>query len=145
MPASRGMRVALVLVFAWFFLGGIAHFAFTTAEMRAVPAWVTWPREAVLVSGALELVGAFGLLWPRSRRAAAWGLFALTVAVTPANIYMYQQHQLFSSVPVWALAARLPLQLALLALIAWLAWRSPGGRSRKSLDTLRSLTQSSNS
>ena len=125
MAVSRGMRCALVLIFLWFFLGGIAHFAFTEAETRAVPDWITWPREAVLISGVFELLGAFGLLWPRTRRAAAWGLFALTVAVTPANIYMYQQHQLFATVPVWALAARLPLQLALLALIAWVALRSP--------------------
>ena len=85
------MRCALVLIFLWFFLGGIAHFAFTEAEMRAVPDWITGPREAVLISGGLELLGALGLCWPRTRRAAAWGLFALTVAVTPANIYMYQQ------------------------------------------------------
>ena len=133
MGASRGVRTALVLVFVWFFLGGIAHFAFTAAEMRAVPAWIQWPREAVLISGGLELLGALGLCWPRTRRAAAWGLFALTVAVTPANIYMYQQHQLFASVPVWALAVRLPLQLALLALIAWVAWRSPSKPGRNEL------------
>ena len=141
MAVSRGMRAALVLVFLWFFVGGIAHFAFTAAEMRAVPAWITWQREAVLISGGLELLGALGLLWPRTRRAAAWGLFALTVAVTPANVYMYQQPQLFPSVPVWALAARLPLQLALLALIAWVALRSPG---KPSQNELPSVTPSTN-
>ena len=30
MAVSRGMRAALVLV--WFFVGGIAHFAFTAAK-----------------------------------------------------------------------------------------------------------------
>jgi uncharacterized membrane protein len=106
-------------VFAWFFLGGIAHFAFTQAEMRIVPPWVPAPRLAVLVSGAFELAGALALLWPRWRAGAAWGLLALTLAVTPANVYMLQHAESFAAVPHWALVARLPLQLLLLALI----WR----------------------
>jgi uncharacterized membrane protein len=46
------------------------------------------------------------------------GLFILTIAVTPANIYMLQHAELFN-VPRWALILRLPFQVALLALILW--------------------------
>ncbi len=120
---SLALRAALAGVFVWFFVGGIAHFVFTEAEMRIVPPYLPWPRGAVLVSGVLELLGAAGLLWPRTRRLAAWGLFALTLAVTPAHFYMLQQPGLFPSVPFWALVLRLPLQAALLALIAWIATR----------------------
>ena len=120
-PSAR--RAALAFIFLWFFLGGIAHFVFTEAEMRIVPPYIPWPRDAVLVSGVFELLGAVGLLWPPTRRAAAWGLFALTLAVTPAHIYMLQQPGLFPAVPYWALVLRLPLQVALLALIAWIALR----------------------
>ena len=123
MQSIRARRAALAFVFLWFFLGGIAHFVFTEAEMRIVPPYIPWPRGAVLLSGVFELLGAVGLLWPPTRRAAAWGLFALTLAVTPAHIYMLQQPGLFPSVPYWALVLRLPLQVALLALIAWIALR----------------------
>lgn len=116
---------ALAFVFLWFLVGGIAHFVFTELEMRIVPPYIPWPRAAVLVSGVFELLGAIGLLWLPTRRAAAWGLFALTLAVTPAHIYMLQQPGLFPSVPYWALVLRLPLQAMLLALIAWLALRPP--------------------
>ena len=105
-------------MFLWFLVGGIAHFAFTDTEMRVVPPWVPWPRAAVLVSGVFELLGAAGLLWPPTRRSAGIGLMLLTAAVTPAHLYMLHRPELFD-VPVWALWARLPLQLALLALIAW--------------------------
>lgn len=98
--------------------------------MRIVPPWMPWPREAVLLSGVAELLGAAGLLWQFSRRAALWGLFALTIAVTPAHFYMLQQPALFPSVPYWALVLRLPLQVALLTLIAWLAMR-PAVASRR--------------
>ena len=112
-------RAGLAIVFLWFLVGGIAHFVLTETEMRIVPPWVPWPRQAVLVSGVFELLGAAGLLWRPTRRAAGWGLFALTLAVTPAHFYMLQRPELFPSVPYWALLARLPLQVALLALIVW--------------------------
>lgn len=116
---SRARLAGLAIVFLWFFIGGIAHFALTDTEMRIVPPWVPWPRAAVLASGVFELLGAAGLLWQPTRHAAGWGLFALTLAVTPAHFYMLQRPDLFPTVPYWALIARLPLQVALLALIAW--------------------------
>jgi len=122
---DRWRLLGVAFVFIWFFLGGIAHFASTDAEMRIVPPYVPWPRAVVLVSGVFELLGAIGLLWHRSRRAAGLGLFLLTIAVTPAHIYMLQQPELFD-VPYWALIARLPVQAGLLALILWST--APGNR-----------------
>jgi uncharacterized membrane protein len=86
--------------------------------MSIVPPYIPWPRAAVLVSGVFELLGAAGLLYRPTRRAAGVGLFVLTIAVTPAHIYMLQRPELFA-VPYWALILRLPLQAALLVLIAW--------------------------
>ncbi|MDP9989579.1 putative membrane protein [Variovorax boronicumulans] len=121
-PVMSRWRVAgLVFVFLWFALGGVAHFVATEAEMRIVPPYIPWPRAAVLVSGVFELLGAAGLLWRPTRRAAGIGLFLLTLAVTPAHFYMLQRPELFPSVPYWALVVRLPVQVALLALIAWSA------------------------
>jgi uncharacterized membrane protein len=112
------MRAGLTLVFLWFAIGGAAHFAATRLEMSIVPPSIPWPRAAVLVSGAFELLGAAGLLLPATRRLAGWGLFALTLAVTPANLYMLERPELFG-IPHWVLVARLPMQVALLALILW--------------------------
>jgi uncharacterized membrane protein len=114
-------RAGVALVFLWFLVGGIAHFVATETEMRIVPPWIPWPRAAVLVSGVFELLGAAGLLHATTRRAAGIGLIVLTVAVTPAHVYMLQEPQLFPSIPYWALLARLPLQVALVALIFWSA------------------------
>jgi len=116
-------NAALALVFLWFLVGGIGHFVATDRFMSIVPPSVPWPRAAVLISGMFELLGAVGILYRPTRRAAGFGLFALTLAVTPANIYMLQRHDLFS-VPVWLLVARLPLQLLLLGLILWSTWPS---------------------
>ncbi len=109
---------AIGFVFAWFFVGGIAHFVLTDTEMRIVPPYIPSPRAAVLASGAFELLGAVGLIWRRTRRAAGSGLLLLTLAVTPCHVYMLQQPYLFD-VPYWALVLRIPVQVALLALIVW--------------------------
>jgi uncharacterized membrane protein len=125
-----GWRITGIgFVFLWFLLGGIAHFALTQTEMRIVPPYLPWPRAVVLISGVFELLGAAGLLWHRSRHAAGIGLFALTLAVTPAHFYMLRQPEVFD-VPYWALVLRLPVQLALLVLIIW-STKPPAGGDRK--------------
>ena len=116
---ERWRTVGLAIVFLWFAIGGIFHFTATDIQMRIVPPWFPWPRAAVLASGVFEWLGAAGLLWRPARRSAGVGLMLLTIAVTPAHIYMLQRPDLFESIPYWALWARLPLQVALLALIGW--------------------------
>jgi len=111
-------RLGLAIVFLWFLIGGLAHFVFVDAVLSIVPPYIPCPRAAVLVSGVFELLGAAGLIFAATRRAAGIGLFVLTLAVTPANIYMLQRADLFD-IPVWMLIARLPLQILLLALILW--------------------------
>jgi len=116
--AERAKIWGLAVVFLWFLVGGIAHFAATATETTLVPPYIPWPRAAVLFTGVLELLGAIALLFRPTRRAAGAGLFMLTIAVTPVHIYMLQRPDLFN-VPYWALILRLPLQAGLLALIAW--------------------------
>jgi uncharacterized membrane protein len=127
-PALK--RLGLIVVFLWFLLGGVAHFSLTDMEVRIVPPSIPWPRATVLISGVFELLGAIGILIPFTRRAAGIGLFLLTIAVTPANVYMLQHAELFN-VPRWALIVRLPFQALLLALILWSTWTRPLNRSQR--------------
>jgi uncharacterized membrane protein len=125
---GKSQFIGLSIVFIWFFVGGILHFVATDIEASIVPPYIPWPMAAVLVSGVFELLGAVGIVIPATRRAAGIGLFLLTLAVTPAHIYMLQQPELFP-VPLWALWLRLPIQVALLALILWSTRPHPGGQT----------------
>jgi uncharacterized membrane protein len=99
-----------------YLLAGVLHFVLAPRYMTIVPAWLPAHRGLVLISGAAEMAGGLGVLVPVSlvRRAAAWGLVALLIAVLPANIKMALHPAAFPGIPEWALWARLPLQLPLI-------------------------------
>ena len=112
-------KVALAIVFLWFLLGGIGHFIAPDFFLKIVPPSLPLRLEAVYVSGLFELVGALALLRMKLRRAAGIGLFVLTIAVTPANVYMALNPQLFPAVPEALLWLRLVVQVVLLWTIWW--------------------------
>jgi uncharacterized membrane protein len=114
------MRILLALFFV---VAGAAHFLKTSLYMQIVPPFLPRPRELVLISGACEIMGGVGLLVPRLRRIAGYGLIALLIAVFPANIYMAVNNisvagASISSALLWL---RLPLQFALIAWVWWCA------------------------
>lgn len=117
---KRIMRYAgRVLVCAFFLIGGQAHFTQTEFFVSIVPPYVPMPRMTVYVTGVIELIGAVAIWVPAWRSWAGIGLFALTVCVTPANIYMWQNPQLFPNVSPAFLSWRLVAQVVLLAIIWW--------------------------
>ena len=99
-------------------VAGVGHFAFTHAYERVMPAYLPAHHALVLLSGVAEITGGIGVLIPGRRRAAAWGLVCLLVAVLPANLWMAQHPELTPGVPQWLLWLRLPLQIPLI----WWAW-----------------------
>ncbi len=111
-------KIGLAIVFSWFFFGGVGHFVITDFFVSIVPPSVPWPVMAVYVSGVFEILGAIGILLPATRRLAGAGLFLLTLAVTPANIHMWLNPDLFPDFPPFVLTFRLVLQVALLICIA---------------------------
>jgi uncharacterized membrane protein len=100
---------------------GVNHFISPAAYVAMVPDALPAHALLIQISGVAEILGGLGLIVPRTRRLAAWGLIALFVAVFPANINMavndlpLGSHHVASAL-LWA---RLPLQLVL---IAWAAW-----------------------
>ncbi|HYD34293.1 MAG TPA: hypothetical protein VEA39_06950 [Methylophilaceae bacterium] len=116
LPYAR--LAARLLVFLWFFLGGISHFLIPDVFVRIVPPFIPYPEYVVYLSGLFELAGALAIWHQRLRSYVGIGLILLTLCVTPANIYMWMHPELFPYIPLWALAIRLPLQL----LLIWVIW-----------------------
>ncbi|MEH6587125.1 MAG: hypothetical protein V7720_11215 [Halioglobus sp.] len=112
-------NLGLAIVFSWFMFGGISHFTNADFFVAIMPPYLPWHLEAVYISGVFEILGAIGILIPRSRQLAGNCLFVLVVAVTPANIHMWMNPQLFPDVPELFLSIRLLVQVLLLACIWW--------------------------
>ncbi len=100
---------------------GLNHFIAADTYVAMMPSALPAHRALVYLSGIAEIAGGLGLILPATRRWAAWGLIALLVAVFPANVNMAINHLPLGErvVPTWALWARLPLPLVL---IAWAWW-----------------------
>lgn len=109
------------LLAAFFIIGGIMHFVLPDAYAGVMPPWLPWHAALVAISGMAEIAGGIGVLVTPLRRAAGWGLIALSLAVLPANVQMLQDG-LATGRPAWQIALlviRLPLQAALI----WWIWR----------------------
>jgi len=109
-------------VLALFFIGaGVNHFLSPDIYLGMMPAWLPLKTAANVISGAAELAGGFGLLIPRLRRAAAWVLIVLLIAVFPANIHVALQGHMpglenASPALLWLRLCFQPL------LVAWVWW-----------------------
>jgi len=114
---SRAQSIGVAFAAIFYVVAGMLHFH----QTRHLP-----EDHAALYP--VEILGGLGLLVPQTRRAAAWGLVALLIAVFPANVYM-------ATNPIDAGAAsiapilrwgRLPSQLLLVWWLLWCtSWKKP--------------------
>ncbi|WP_447528691.1 DoxX family protein [Vreelandella sp. TE19] len=111
--------IPIIIISLFFFLGGVAHFVLTDIFVLAMPDYLGYHRELVLISGVFELLGSIGILVSRTRRLAGWGLIALMVAVFPANVHMALHPEQFPAIPLWLLYLRLPLQALFIGFVWW--------------------------
>jgi len=119
---SLAKRVLLVLMGAFYVFAGSAHFLRADAYLPMMPHYLPWHAQLVFLSGLAEVLCGLGVLFPPTRKLAAWGTIALLVAVFPANI-----HVALHDVPLFGATEgagalnwiRLPFQGVL---IAWAWW-----------------------
>ena len=111
-----------------FALAGANHFAHTDFYVGIMPPYLPWHTALVYASGVAEVMLGILLLSRRFERVAAWGMIALIVAVTPANVHMAMHADLYPQYSSTALWLRLPLQVVL---IAWAYWYARPRRNPK--------------
>nr|CAA9269310.1 hypothetical protein AVDCRST_MAG63-2854 [uncultured Armatimonadetes bacterium] len=125
----RQLRPLSRLLLAVLFVGGgVLHFTATPVYLKVMPPYLPHPRLLVYLSGACEIAGGIGVLLPPPVcRWAGWGLIALLVAVFPANVHMAMHRDSIPGLDVqpFLLWLRLPLQLVLIAWVAFATGKAP--------------------
>ena len=123
---ERLKRPLCYLMGAIYVVAGVAHFASPDGFVQIVPPWLPAPLLLVYLSGAAEITLGLGVIYPKTRRFAAWGLVALLLAVFPANVYMATSGVVVTGTMLGTLDpsplvrwGRLPLQAVL---VAWAWW-----------------------
>ena len=110
LPAGIRRKIVLIGLAVFFIYFGIDHFINPNFYLSIMPPSFPLHIEAVYISGFFEIIGGIGVLIHRFRKIAGWGLFALLIAVYPANIYMAITPNEFSYIPIYILYFRLALQ-----------------------------------
>lgn len=126
-------------IFRWllavlFVFAGVSHFLRPGFYEAMVPPYLPSPHLLVVLSGIAEIILGVMLLIPRFSRMAAWGLIALLIAVSPANIHMALHPNLFPQFHPTSLWIRLPVQLVLMA---WACWFTRRGDASAPANCLR--------
>lgn len=114
------------VVAGFFIVAGANHFRDPAIYLGMMPPWLPWPEAMNLISGAAEIAGGAGLLWPRFRRVAGWGLIALLIVIFPANLHVALQGRMPGlEVSPLALWLRLPFQAGFIFLVWHVALKRP--------------------
>ena len=116
-------RLGLAVMFCF---TAAAHFNSMRADLvRMVPPAVPHPELMVTFTGICEILGAIGLVVPRTRRVAAMALIVFLLAVLPANIHAALSGVTLRGAPATPLVPRIALQVLFIALVWWSGVRAP--------------------
>lgn len=118
---------------AMLLMTGVSHFVGLREDLiRMVPPYIPRADLVVTLTGILELLGAVGLVYRPSRKAAGIALAVLFLAMLPANIYAAQQGLTLRGEPVTPLVIRIPEQLIFIGLALGAAFAPPRKRPPES-------------
>ena len=111
------LRVLVVLPLV---VSGIGHFTRTAMFATIVPPFFPSRPQLVLISGAMELAGAVGLLLPQFTRAASACLAVLMIAIFPANVYA--AGEVVGGLRMPSVPVRLAMQVVYILLLLIAGW-----------------------
>ena len=132
--AAHAMAVMLVITASTHFVPASVTVMPNHGDLvRMVPPIVPFADAMVYLTGALELLGAVGLVLVATRWTAGIGLAALYVLLLPANVYAAIADVPFSGdepTPLWL---RIPQQVLYIAIAVWVSRSADSTATRRIL------------
>ena len=82
--------VALYVMAVFYILAGINHFMKPEGYLGLIPEYLPFHELLNILAGIFEVAFGMGLLFPKTRHLAAWGIILMLIAFIPAHIYFIQ-------------------------------------------------------
>ncbi len=112
-------RYALAVMFVF---TGVSHFTEMKHDFAAmIPSPLPNDLWVIYLTGAFEIVGAIGILMPRTRGLAGICLVLLLIAMFPANVHAALNDIRLDGRPPTTLWLRTPMQLLYIGMVWWTA------------------------
>ena len=129
------MDQLLIHVFAFaygaaFVLVGIEHFREPQKFVEIVPPYFPFALFLVYLTGAMEIAGGLGVIYPETREIAARLMVLFLIAVYPANLYMWTNDVPFNGTRLSTNGHLLRLGIQFLLIIAALGFSGDLSRLR---------------
>ena len=124
LPKTRLRIAGLIFLIVLFLVAGMNHFSNPNFYVSIMPPYLPLQTELAYIAGILEVLGAVGLLFARTRRMAGYSLIILLVIIFPANIHMAVYPEYFPHYSPFSIYLRLPLQFMFISWVYWAAVRN---------------------
>jgi uncharacterized membrane protein len=115
-------KISLALLIILYIGAGINHFWHPQGYLTIIPPYLPAHELINILAGIAEICLGILLIFPTTRKFAAYGIVLMLIAFIPAHIYMIQIGGCAGKeicIPLWAAWFRLiPLQFILM----WWAW-----------------------
>jgi uncharacterized membrane protein len=105
-----GMYAMVVL----YVIAGINHFINPQFYLKIMPPYVPYHLAMVYASGVCEVLFVLMLIPQKTRKAGAWLLILMLIAIFPANIQMTINWYATNHSNAWVSLVRLPIQIVLI-------------------------------
>lgn len=123
MNLSKLKKPSLYLMAFLYLLAGINHFISPESYLPIIPEYLPNPDLINLFAGIAEIILGIGLLIPKTRNIAAWGVVLMLIAFIPSHVYFIQIGSCVDGgicTPEWIGWVRLIIIQPLLIAWAWI-------------------------
>ncbi|MGZ3812668.1 MAG: DoxX family protein [Mucilaginibacter sp.] len=118
-------KASLVVLILFYIVAGINHFRSPDSYIRIIPHYLPYPSALNILAGCFEILFGLMLIFPKTRRIAAWGIMLMLIAFLPVHISMIGDAPLqLGSLTVTPFIAWLRLVVFQPLLILWTWWYS---------------------
>lgn len=82
--------IGLYVMSALYTLAGINHFINPAGYLRLIPEYFPYHALLNIIAGLCEVAFGVLLLFPQTRKWAAWGIILMLLAFVPAHVYFIE-------------------------------------------------------